>query len=86
MNRLHDWLPMQLCERCIDKDAGGSESSASVRTSCRNAPVFMFMIFTNYRELIVVAQNRVIISRGIIRIARTVPSSLSTGIKRSATI
>jgi hypothetical protein len=45
----------------------------------------MFVIFTNYRERIVVAQNRVIISRGIIRIAHMVRSSHSTGIKRRAT-
>jgi hypothetical protein len=49
-------------------------------------PVFVFMIFTNYRERIVVAQNRVIISRGIMRIVHMVRSSRSTGIRRSATI
>jgi hypothetical protein len=85
MIRLHDCLPMQLRERYFDEEAGDSQSSASVR-SCPNAPVFMFMIFTNYRGRIVVAQKRVIISRGIMRIAHMVQSSLSTGIKRSATI
>jgi hypothetical protein len=44
------------------------------------------MMFTNYRERLVVAQNRVIISSGIMIIARMVRSSLSTGIRRSATI
>jgi hypothetical protein len=85
MSRLYDWLPMQLHERYFDEDAGDSESSASVR-SCPNALVIMFMIFTNHRERIVVVQNRVIISNGITRIARMVQSSLSTGIKRRATI
>jgi hypothetical protein len=50
------------------------------------APVFMFMMFTNCREHAVVAQNRGIISSGITIIARMVRSSLSTGIRRSATI
>ena len=85
MSRLHDWVPMQLLGRCLDEDGGESESSASVR-SCRHAPVSMFVIFTNHRECIVVAQNRVIISRGIMRIAHMVRNSLSTGIRRSATI
>ena len=85
MSRLHDRLPMQLHERCFDEDARDSQSSSSVR-GCRNPTVlFMFVIFTNYRERTVVAQNRVIISHGIIRIAHMVRSSLSTGIRRSAT-
>ncbi len=75
---------MQFRERQIDQGAGDSPSSASVR-SCRDALVFMFMLFTNRREHIVVVQTGVIICSGIMRIARTVRSSRSTGIKRSAT-
>jgi len=32
MNRLHDWLPMQLREGYFDEEAWDSESSTSVRS------------------------------------------------------
>ena len=82
MSRLHDWVPMQLRECCFEEDSGGSKSSASVRM----LPYSCSRSLTNYRERIVVVQKRVIISSGITIIARMVRSSLSTGIKRSATI
>lgn len=76
---------MQLHECCFEQEARDSPSFASVRI-CRNDPVFTLMMFTNYRERIVVAQNREIILRGIIRIARMVRSNRGTGYSRKATI
>ena len=77
--------------QCNFKNAASTKTLAAPKVPRRYVavvmpPVFIFMMFTNYRERIVVAQNRVIISSGIMTIARMVRSSLSTGIRRSATI
>jgi hypothetical protein len=79
---------MQLCGRYFDEETGACPSSPSVRSRHKNLALYFSCprSSTNYPgKRIVVVQTGLTISRGTMRIARMVRSSLSTGIRRSAT-